>query len=172
MTTQGIIIRALEPTDIDLLYKWENSPEIQAVGESALPLSKSSLKKIIQESQLDLYSTKQARLGIADMSNNNLLGTIDLFDLDMRHRRAGVGIMVSSDFRKAHIATNALLLFIDYCKDTLNLHQLYCNIKASNIASLRLFKKVGFVIVGEKKDWFFQNEKWESEYLLQKILVD
>jgi len=173
ISNNHIVIRALEPTDVDILYRWENLPEVHAAGESLWPVSKYVLKKIIQESYLDIYTTKQIRLAIAEVQTLNLLGTVELFDFDALHRRAGIGIMIGPEYRQRKIATEALLLFEDYCKKTLHLHQLYCNIKASNSASIKLFERVGFEKTAEKKDWYYTNQKrWESEYLYQKILDD
>ena len=51
----------------------------------------------------------------------------------------------------------------------LHLHQLYANVSEHNVSSLKLFKKQGFKIVGLKKDWRFNGEKFSNEYLLQLI---
>jgi len=63
----------------------------------------------------------------------------------------------------------SLKLFIDYSFNILNLHQLYCNITKDNQRSLNLFTNIGFVVVGEKKQWIKYADGWLDEYLLQKI---
>ena len=51
----------------------------------------------------------------------------------------------------------------------MNLHQLFCNITVENEASLRLFKKAGFSVVGTKKEWIREGSRYTDEYMLQLI---
>ena len=93
-----------------------------------------------------------------------------MFDFDPYHLRAGIGILIySEENRKKGYATEALQLLINYSFHYLGLHQLYCNIASDNMKSIKLFTKVGFIIVGEKKDWIKTPSKWINEYLLQLI---
>jgi len=63
----------------------------------------------------------------------------------------------------------ALRCIVDYCFDTLQLHQIYCNILANNCESMDLFKKTGFVQSGIKKDWIKTSEGYLDEFLFQMI---
>jgi diamine N-acetyltransferase len=112
---------------------------------------------------------KQLRLVISNYSHI-ALGMIDLFDFDFKNSRAGVGVLVKeTSERQKGIGNEALELLINYCKTHLNLHQLYCNISEDNQASLKLFTKHGFQIIGLKKDWNYTNGSYKNEYLLQRI---
>ncbi len=74
------------------------------------------------------------------------VGTIDLFDFDPHHMRAGIGILVASTTqRRRGYASDAFSTLLNYCRDVLMLHQVYCHIQASNQASQRLFGGCGFV---------------------------
>jgi diamine N-acetyltransferase len=169
---KNIKLRALEPSDIDLLFQWENDTSIWLTSNTIAPFSKFVLKKYIEKSHLDIYQTKQLRLMI-DMKTNKdfvTIGTIDLFDFNPFHKRAGVGILIKKEKnRQKGYASEALKILIDYCFTTLNLHQLYCNIIVTNNASLKLFRKHGFQIIGEKKEWIRHGDNWENEYMLQLI---
>jgi len=173
-TDTEIILRALEPTDIDALYKWENDPEIWHVSNTCTPFSKYILEKYIENSHLDIYQVKQLRLMIDIRTNGSTgqrsIGTVDLFDFDPYHNRAGVGILIGekSD-RKKGFAFMALTKFLEYSFQTLQLHQLYCNISEGNGDSLRLFKKCGFTVAGRKKEWVKTPARFVDEYLLQLI---
>jgi diamine N-acetyltransferase len=111
-------------------------------------------------------------IDVAEPPDSSLrtVGTIDLYDFDPYHCRAGVGILIGekSD-RKNGYASAALAKFILYCFHTLQLHQLYCNITKGNAASLRLFKKAGFVVTGKKVDWIKLPKGYVQEYTLQLI---
>jgi diamine N-acetyltransferase len=168
-----VILRAPEPTDIQLLYQWENDPEIWKVSNTITPFSKYILEKYIENAHLDIYQVKQLRLMIdirEDSQNTKTVGTIDLFDFDPYHLRAGVGILIgNTSDRNNGYATIALKKFVGYCFDTLQLHQLFCNITVGNDESLKLFKNCGFKISGRKTDWIKTSEGYTEELMLQLI---
>jgi diamine N-acetyltransferase len=165
----NISLRAIEPSDIDLLYVWENDPENWNVSSTQTPFSKFVLEQYITSSHEDIYTAKQLRLIITE-DENKAIGSIDLFDFDPNHLRAGIGILIAhkEDRRKGYAST-ALDLLINYCFEILNLHQLYCNVTTDNESSILLFQKHGFQITGIKKDWIREGSKYKDELLLQLI---
>ena len=167
-------LRAPELTDLDLLYAWENDKEIWKVSNTITPFSKYLLQKYIENSHFDIYQTKQLRLMIdiesAMDQQAKTIGTIDLFDFDPYHLRAGLGILIG-DYKERgkNYASLALDEIIHYAFFTLGLHQLYCNIAIDNNASIALFKNHGFVICGEKKHWLKTSDGYKDEFLMQLI---
>ncbi len=176
MPESEVLLRAVEPCDIEVLYRWENDPEIWRVSNTITPFSKFILEKYIETAHLDIYQAKQLRLMIdipGKKGEPRTVGTVDLFDFDPFHNRAGVGILIGdkSDRNKG-IATLALRKLIDYSFNTLQLHQLYCNITRGNNDSLRLFKKCGFKVTGRKADWIKTPGGYIEEILLQLLNVE
>ena len=55
-------------------------------------------------------------------------------------------------------------------KNDLQIHQLYVNVGVDNKSSLNLFKKLGYLEIGVKKDWNYVNGRYTDEVLFQKIL--
>lgn len=167
----GLIrLRALEPDDVELLYRWENDPEIWAVSNTLAPFSRYTIEQYILDSQRDIYETRQLRL-IIETPQGQAVGAIDFFDFDPFHQRAGVGVLIhqSSDRRKGYAAA-ALQLVCQYAGQVLGLHQLYANIGARNEASIRLFERAGFVCSGTKRDWIRSGKEWEDELIFQYMM--
>jgi diamine N-acetyltransferase len=166
---EHIYLRALEPTDLAVLYKWENNPAIWKVSNTFAPFSKFVLEQYLVNAHEDIFTTKQIRLMIC-LSNNEPIGTIELFDFDVHHNRVGIGIMIDENAQNRGYASTALNLLCDYCFESLLVKQIYCNISAGNEKSLHLFKKMGFTEVGLKKQWnkIAQNT-FEDEWILQLI---
>jgi diamine N-acetyltransferase len=165
-------LRALEPSDLDLLYDWENNSSIWTVSNTLVPFSKFILKRYIADAQSDIFQAKQLRLMIDLVEAGDVItiGAIDLFDYDPLHKRAGVGILIGDEkYRNQGFASEALKLLINYSFTVLQLHQLYCSIDCDNKASIRLFEKFRFQITGEKKDWVSTPEGWKSEFMMQLI---
>jgi len=170
MKYKEINLRALEPEDLELLYEWENNIFYWGVSNTIVPFSKFTLKRYLENSHKNIYETGQLRLMIDHISDSKTIGTIDIFDFDPFHKRAGLGILIAiEDYRRKGYASMALRCLVDYCFDTLQLHQLYCNILANNCESMDLFKKTGFVQSGIKKDWIKTSEGYLDEFLFQMI---
>ncbi len=164
-------LRAPEPADLDRMYVWENDPALWPVSGTMAPFSHHTLKQFIEGQGFDLLQTRQQRLMIDTLREGKTVGAIDLFEYDPIARRAGVGILIyGSDQRGRGYATDAVETVCRYGRETLHLHQLWCNVGADNEASLRLFKGSGFVETGRKRDWQATATGYCDEILMQKIL--
>ena len=170
MRYEKIKLRALEPEDLELLYEWENNDSYWLISNTVIPFSKYTLKRYLENSHKNIYETGQLRLMIDIVPDNVTIGTIDIFDFDPFHKRAGLGILIADEKnRKKGYASMSLRCLIDYCFSTLQLHQLYCNILSNNCESIDLFKKQGFVQAGIKKDWVKTSKGYLDEYVFQLI---
>ena len=169
MIGKTLSFRAPEPGDIDKLYKWENDTSIWQLSNTVTPFSRHTLEEYILNSHQDIYTAKQLRLMIVLNEGGETVGCIDLFDFDPVNLNAGVGILICGDHRNNGYATEALSMLVDYAFKTLHLHQLYCNITTNNEASLSLFQKQNFKIVGLKKEWIRTKDGWLDEYMLQLL---
>ena len=173
-TEINIQLRALEPTDIELMYAWENDKSIWPVSGTLVPFSRYTMEQFIKNSHQDIYTNKQLRLAIdrqqgAD-NNHETVGYVDLFEFDPNNRKAGVGILIGKvEARRQGIALKSLNLLSEYAFNVLLLHQLYCHIHVHNVASIRLFSASGFCQSGELKDWTFNDGCWNNVYVMQKI---
>ena len=174
MTTNLLIgnkinLRALEPEDLDFLYQIENNSSFWEVSHTQTPFSKFILKQYIENVHLDIYEAKQVRFIIEENTSKKAIGTIDIFDFNPQHKRAGIGVLIHPNFQEKGYATEALSVLIQYCFSSLNLHQLYANITSDNSKSIQLFTKYNFTKVGVKKEWIFSKGKFKDEVLYQLI---
>ncbi len=172
-TLQGehIYLRALEPSDLDFLYALENEEAIWEVSHTSQPFSKYVLQQYLENSHRDIYEVKQLRLVICAAEDDKVLGFIDLFDFEPKHRRVGVGIIIFKEQdRGKGYAVEALQLLSRYVATHLNVHQIYANITADNERSKKLFENLGYQAVGVKKDWIYAAKGFKDEVLYQLIL--
>jgi diamine N-acetyltransferase len=170
MKFEKVKLRALEPEDLELLYEWENNSSYWIISNTITPFSKFTLKRYMKNSHKSIYETGQLRLMIELFAEKNTIGTIDIFDFDPFHKRAGIGILVADEaHRRKGYASMSLKCLINYCFKTLQLHQLYCNILVNNCESMDLFKKQGFVEAGIKKEWIKTPDGYLNEYIFQLI---
>ncbi|MEM9141399.1 MAG: GNAT family protein [Bacteroidota bacterium] len=165
---KDIVLRALEPCDLDFLYLLENDSEVWAISGTLAPYSKFVLKNYLENSHRDIYEIKQLRLSICK-PEGEIIGLIDLFDFDPKNKRVGLGIVIVQQEQNKGIGAKAISLLCEYAFSVLDAHQVYANVTADNTRSLHLFKKLGFEERGVKKDWIFSEGSYTDEILLQKI---
>ena len=166
-----IYLRTLEPSDADIIWKWENNADNWRVSNTLVPFSRKLIEDYVNSAQ-DIYSIKQLRFIICLVENDKEMGAIDLFDFDPYHQKVGLGILIAElEDRRNGYAKEAVLLIKEYCFNHLNLHQVYCNVLSKNKASIDLFEKSGFTICGTKKDWIKNKEGWLDELMLQSFRV-
>jgi diamine N-acetyltransferase len=165
-----IRLRALEPEDMELLYDWENNQTYWTISNTITPFSKFTIRRYLEDSHKNIFETGQLRLMIDYIRDKVTVGTLDIFDFDPFHKRAGVGILIANEtYRRRGLASMALKCIIDYCFKTLQLHQVYCNILANNCESINLFTKLGFEQSGIKKEWIKTPDGFLDEYIFQLI---
>ena len=172
----AVVLRAIEPADIDVLYQWENDPESWRVSDANAPLSRFALEQYVMNSHQDIYTNRQLRLMIALAEAGERavpIGCIDLFEFEPRHKRAGVGILIgAAEHRGRGYAKVALSLLLGYAFGALQLNQLHCIIATDNAASLSLFKGVGCEVIGVKKEWVHDGEQFKDQFELQLLVGD
>ena len=163
------MLRAVDPEDMDFIYRLENNPELWEVGNTWAPFSKFAIREYLENAHRDIYEVKQLRLAICNLKEE-ILGVVDLYDFNPYHKRAGVGIVISQNVdRKKGYASQGLQLMIDYAFNHLRLHQLYAGVSEDNVASRKLFEKLRFRESGIKKDWIATQKAYKNEITYQLI---
>jgi diamine N-acetyltransferase len=169
----SVILRAMEPQDVDLMMIYENDTEIWPVSGTLVPYSRYTLEQFYKNAVQDIYTARQLRLAIElikEAHRGQTIGYVDLFDFEPQQRRAGVGILVGDKKeRNKGYATEALMLLCKYSFEVLNIHQLYCHIDNDNATSLHLFEKTGFKSCGTLKDWIIFDGKWRDVTMMQLL---
>lgn len=168
-TPCNIRLRALEPSDLEVLYIWENDPDVWRVSGTLSPISRERLAHFIEEQSYDIYTTRQMRLIIE--AEGMIVGSLDIFDFDPQHRRFGIGILIyQDDYRRKGYAKEVITEVVKYGRNTLDLRQIWATIAADNIASIALFESCGFTKCAHRKEWLNRGGEFIDELEYQLIL--
>ena len=149
--TSSIKLRALEPEDLDLVYRIENDAELWQWGAGSVPLSRYTVRQYLEQQHADIYQDGQLRLVVE--ADGVAVGTADLSSFDPRHLRAEVGIIILSGHHRRGIATLALRQLHAYAARTLHLRSLHAYTAADNLPALSLFRRLGYTEVGRLPRW-------------------
>lgn len=162
-------LRAVEQSDVETMYRWENDPAVWRVSGTTSPFSRDQLQRFVDEQRYDIYATRQLRLMIDDAEGRSV-GAIDLFDFDPQMRRFGIGILIYEESsRRQGYASAAVAAVQRYGRDTLGVHQIWCSTESGNLAARALFGKAGFEECGCRRDWIWTPEGYRDEIILQWI---
>lgn len=172
MTDSKVMLRAVEPADVDAIYRWENDPESWTAGLVRQPMSRHQIWEwVAAQTANPAVDLLQARYIIAPAgAPDEPVGCIDLEDFDWINRRCGVGIYIEPSARRLGYARSALQLIIDHARTMLGLHQLYATVAADNDASRTLFQSAGFTISGRLRSWIRLGSSYTDAYLYQQLL--
>ncbi|MCL2597905.1 MAG: GNAT family N-acetyltransferase [Paludibacter sp.] len=169
LENENLLLRALEPEDLDILYKWENNSDLWKYGSTLTPYSKFALRDYLNNSLQGIINSGQLRLMAVEKKSTMTVGTVDLYDYDPIHQRAGVGILVDMQFRRKGYGTEILNLTADYAFNILQLNQLYAYIPVSNTESFNLLSKCGYKQSGLLKSWLKTPKDFQDVYFMQRI---
>ena len=163
------MMRAVEPEDLELLYKIENDINLWDVGITNVPYSRYMLHEYMSSITGDIYTDKQVRLMIEN-EQGDVVGIADVVDFNPSHRRAEVGIVIMREHRRKGYGTAALRHIKKYAAHILHLKQIYAVVPNDNIQSLSLFRKADFIDDATLKNWLFDGEKCKDATLMQYFL--
>mgnify|MGYP003096722153 FL=1 len=170
MNHPHVILRAMEPEDLDTLYKIENNQKLWAVSATNVPYSRFALHEYVETNTNDIYADKQVRLMI-DNDAGETVGIIDLMNFSPQHSRAEVGIVIMKPHRQKGYATAAMEKLVAYARQTLHLHQLFLVTECDNENCLLLFEKLGFEKTALLKQWLQQKEGVYNDACLMQLFL-
>lgn len=166
---QHISLRAMEPEDLDLLYRIENDDTLWGMSLTNVPYSRFVLHEFMSETTGDIYTDKQVRLIVED-AQHQPIGLADIMKFDPKNQKAEIGIIISKSYRCQGYAKAAIKCLHQYAGTTLHLHQLYAIVAVDNKPSLNLFQRMGYRQTGTLSDWLFDGKAYHDALVLQHLL--
>ena len=164
----SVILRAMEPEDLDLLYKIENDTQLWNVGATNVPYSHYTLHDYIATSSDDINTDRQVRM-MVENRQSTVVGIIDIVNFDASNRRAEVGVIILNEHRRQGYAFDALRCIADYAQRILHLRQLYAIADADNVAAVSLFDKAGYQEAAKLTEWLYDGKVFHDALLLQRF---
>ncbi|MFZ5918927.1 MAG: GNAT family N-acetyltransferase [Chloroflexota bacterium] len=147
---QGHQVRldALSKNDLPTLVAWYRDTEFLRFWDSrpASPKNETELSKILEESANDKNIFAFA---VRPVNSGELLGYIEIDDIDWPHDAAGIGIGFGDPAHWGRgYGYEASQLALAFAFHELNLHRLTATVFSYNARSVALFEKLGFTREG------------------------
>lgn len=170
LSNDTLMLRALEPTDLDTLYRWENDTALWTVSDTIAPYSREALWHYLENYTGDIYAQRQLRLMIVLNNDGSPVGTVDYLNFDPLNNRAELGLFITAEQRGKGLGRQALDLLTAYSREHLGLRQLYVFIALDNEVCLKLFEDYGYRRAGILQSWVKRGSTYRDVALLQMIL--
>ena len=71
-----VYLRALEPTDIDVIHRWENDCDLWRFGCATAPFSLHQIWEYLKNYTADIFAQKQLRMMVCLKTADNAVGMI------------------------------------------------------------------------------------------------
>ena len=167
-----VYLRAFETEDYKVINKWRNDDEVQSLTSGNKYFVSSAMEKQWVEGKI-YDNSKEIYLAICLKETDEMIGYTGLRDIDWRNRKVEWMALVIGDrpHRNKGYATEATLLLLDYVFCELGIHKLSGYSLKTNLASIQLFGKLGFIQEGILRDFVFKANSYHDNIIFT-ILED
>jgi RimJ/RimL family protein N-acetyltransferase len=143
---KDVYLRPTAPEDTAHTYRWFLASEPQSQSCHEMPLI--SPAQYVERMKKREPKRDEGDFVIVRIEDNQLVGKLRYFHLNMLNRSAELGYIVAPDARKEGYAKEGLMLLIRYLFSGLNLNKVYAQTASFNKASNKLLESLDFKIDG------------------------
>lgn len=161
-----IYLRPMDIGDADGPYlQWVNSPiAYLTLGTLYYPTTKAALEAYIQR---QVENPDTALFAIMTKSDDRFIGTAKIGPVETVHRHAYIGLFIGEESERGRgYGREVVVLLLKYGFRQLNLHKISAGVNESNVASIRMFEKVGMKVECRRPKQLFVNGAWEAHVIL------
>ena len=143
-TSNRLIIRKLQSTDAAALYRLRRNEEVNLYTPITPPENIAVVDLFIIQLNDNIDKQKAIFWAIAGRENNELIGSICLWNLDPSLNKAEIGFNLFPNFWNTGIMSEVMPFILEYGFEIMQLDSIDGWTDAHNIASISLLQKFGF----------------------------
>ena len=156
----SVYLRQAERSDIPLFVRWFNdtrtSKTLALVAPMSIPSEEGWFERTLAAQGQDGY-----HFTICLLADDRPIGTIGLFDLDLRNGNAGLGISIGdpADTNQG-FGSDALRALVGWAFDMLRLERVWLDVYDFNPRARLVYERVGFVHEGTQRHAIFRHGRF------------
>lgn len=139
-----VSLRWLELADAPDLYRIFSDPEVMAYWSSPPMTEESEARELVESIHRSFEAHGLYEWGIARREDDRVIGTVTLWHLDERNRRAEIGFTLVREVWGRGYMKEALSAAFDFAFGPMNMTRIEADVDPENAASLRLLEGLGF----------------------------
>ena len=172
LETDRLVLRPITHRDDEAFLRIFSNPETMKYWSREPLTSLEEAAKMVQE-EIDWgQSGKCLNWGVALRGSDELIGKVNLFDYDAKHRRAEIGYAFDPRHWGKGLATEAMRPVLDHAFGVLRFHRVEADTDPGNLASIAVLEKFGFRREGYSRDRFLVHGAWQDSVVLGLLETD
>ncbi|MDM7953030.1 MAG: spermidine N1-acetyltransferase [Cyanobium sp. CZS 25K] len=163
----NLCLRALERTDLRFVHHLNNNRNIMSYWFEEPYESFDELEELYNR---HIHDNAERRF-IAEDSQRQLIGLVELIEIDYIHRRTEFQIIIDPVHQGKGFARELIGKALDYAFNIMNLHKVYLVVAIENAKALHLYERCGFTEEGHFVKEFFSGGHYQDVkrmYILQE----
>jgi [ribosomal protein S5]-alanine N-acetyltransferase len=173
ISTDRLLLRKIRLEDADNMFEnWASDPKVTKFLTWSAHQSVDDTRRIIELWLKDIHELNVYRWAIELKSINKVIGTIDLVNVDSRHRCGTFGYCLSASYWNQGIASEALKAMLKYLFTEGDFHRIEATHLMENPASGKVMIKCGMKVEGIKRKKFLGNDGEFHDLVLYGILKE
>lgn len=162
-TTERLLIRPITSQDTDALYLIKSDPQVTALYGQSPHHGPEETKAWILRCLVEWNNKMAFTWAIALRSERKVIGECCLWNMDHANNCGELGYEMQSAYWGKGLMTEALAPVLEFAFSGLGLHRVEALPLATNLSSISVLKKLGFVHEGVYR----QRVLWDQSYVDQ-----
>jgi RimJ/RimL family protein N-acetyltransferase len=162
----SVYLRGLMSSDSEVIYSFKVMEEnnLFTIGNIYFT-SLDYVKKWVEDT---IFSDTRICLAICDSETNEMLGFLNINDIDFRNRRAQWGGLLIGNKKNwgKGLGTEASELMLKFVFEELNINCFWAFWLAENIPSIKVGEKIGFKEIGILKESVYKGGKYHDQLIM------
>jgi diamine N-acetyltransferase len=168
------VLRPLCSSDVPLLMKWINDPEVQQYILGYLPAGEEAEKEWVKKAAaMNPRGTPMDIVFMIETLSGKPIGTMGLHQIDWKNRNATTGTLIGEKrYWGKGFGTDAKLALLEYAFNHLGLHKINSSVIEYNDRSRMYSLKCGYKVEGRRKSMVFVKGRFWDVVLLGVLKED
>ncbi len=167
-----VYLRPADRTDIPLFVSWMNDWGTSRTLSMVAPISEP-----MEEAWFDQVNAGQGKDGYhftaCLVADDRPIGTVGLFDLDLRNGNAGLGISIGrAEDRGKGYGTDMLKALLWFGFAQLRLERIWLDVYDTNDGARRLYERIGFVHEGVSRHAVFREGAFRDVRVMSMLVEE
>lgn len=164
-----VFLSPIDINDTDLYTQWVNDPEIVKY----LQMEDIIITREREYDILKRLSTDDNNFAIIAREENKLIGSCGFLRVDNRNHKAEVALFIGDkNYWNKGYGTEALKLLLDFGFCIRNFNSIMLIVKEFNERAIKSYKKLGFKIIGKRRESNIYGEKKYDDIYMDILASD
>ncbi|WP_216215838.1 GNAT family N-acetyltransferase [Amycolatopsis aidingensis] len=168
LTGKLVRLRAIEPSDAEALWRWNADPDVSRWMINDYPLSVAQYRRKCEERPQNSYG--RLVLCIETLAQDRAIGVVGLSGAEPESARAELDIYIGEpEYRGGGYGADATRVICRYGFEEMRLHGISLWVVPENASAHRLYRKLGFVEEGRKREALRRGGRWYDLILMSLL---